>query len=211
VLNTADITPENLRTTPKRGILAWIKARYTRQALWSLFLMCALPLHFWTLILAFRDISWLTDRTNAWDAVGVVAYGLVFTFVESLLVFAVVALLGYLVPGRWNPDRRVVLLTVMVWILSLWAILDQLYFLVGGWMPGWLIAFLVNSGHPARIFYALLLAVVGLSALVPALLVIRSERAYHAVRGAIDRLSVLMLFYLVLDVIGLVIVIIRNI
>jgi hypothetical protein len=211
VLNTADITPENLQTAPKRGILAWITARYTRRALWSLFLMCALPLHFWTLILAFRDISWLTERTNAWDAVSVVAYALLYAFVESLLVFAVMALLGYLVPGRWNPDHRVVLLTVMMWILSLWAILDQLYFLVGGWMPGWLIDFFVNSGHPARMFYGVLLAVVGLSAVVPALLVIRSERAYRAVRGAIDRLSVLMLFYLALDVIGLVIVIIRNI
>jgi hypothetical protein len=173
--------------------------------------MCALPLHFWTLILAFRDISWLTDRTNAWDAVGVVAYGLVFAFVESLVVFAVMALLGYLVPGRWSPDRRVALLTVMVWILSIWAMLDQLYFLVGTGLPGWLIDIFLNSGHPARVFYAITWTVVGLSVIVPALLLMRSERAYKVVRGLIDRLSILMLFYLVLDVIGLVIVIIRNI
>jgi hypothetical protein len=191
--------------------LAWITARYTRQALWSLFLMCALPLHIWTFILAFRDISWLTDRTNSWDAVGVVAYGLLFALVESLLVFAVMALLGYLVPGRWNPDRRVALLTVLVWVLSLWAMLDQLAFITGAGLPAWLIDIFVNSGHPARIFYAVLLTVVSLSVLLPVLLVLRSERGYKAVRGLMDRLSILMMFYLVLDAIGLVIVIIRNI
>ena len=59
-----------------------ILGRYTRQGLWTLFLMCALPLHIWTLILAFRDLPWLTDRTNAWDAFGVMSYGLIFALVE---------------------------------------------------------------------------------------------------------------------------------
>jgi len=173
--------------------------------------MCAFPLHAWTLILAFRDISWLTDRTNAWDAVGVTSYGLVFAFVESLVFFALVVLLGYLVPGSWEVNRRVALMTALALVASLWAMLEQLFFLVGTGFPGWFVGFLVGSGHPARVFIVLLVGVVGLTVLVPALLVMRSERAYRSVRGLIDRLSILTMFYLVLDVIGLVIVIIRNI
>ncbi len=210
MLGTADINAEQVVTNQRPGAWGWITGHYTRQTLWALFLMCALPLHIWTLLLAFRDISWLTDRTNAWDAIGVVAYGLVFAFVESVALFAVVALLGYLVPNRWGTRRRVALLTVMVWVISIWAMLDQLYFLVGGGMPGWLIDSFVRSGHPARVFYAVLLAVLGVSVLVPALLVVRSERAAKVVWAVIDRLSILMMFYLVLDAIGLVIVIIRN-
>ncbi len=210
VLGTADINAQQVVTKQRPGVWGWIAGHYTRQTLWALFLMCALPLHIWTLLLAFRDISWVTDRTNAWDAVGVVAYGLLFAFIESVVLFAVAALLGYLVPNCWDARRRVALLTVLVWVLSIWAMLDQLYFLVGGWMPGWLIDIFVRSGHPARLFYALLLSVVGLSVLAPALLVIRSERASKVVWAVIDRLSILMMFYLVLDALGLVIVLIRN-
>ena len=72
----------------------FITRRYSRQGLWSLFLTCAFPLHFWTLILVFRDISWLTDRTNAWDAIGVASYGMIFAFTESVVIFLVAALLG---------------------------------------------------------------------------------------------------------------------
>ena len=71
-----------------------ILGRYTRQGLWTLFLMCALPLHIWTLILAFRDLPWLTDRTNAWDAFGVMAYGLIFALAESILLFLVFLVLA---------------------------------------------------------------------------------------------------------------------
>src|SRR5512141_2477039 len=101
--------------------------------------MCAFPLHAWTLILAFRDISWLTDRTNAWDAVGVTSYGLVFAFVESLVLFALMVLLGYVVSGRWQPERRVALLSLLALLASLWAMIGQLFFLIGPTLPGWLI------------------------------------------------------------------------
>jgi hypothetical protein len=210
VLKAADLNVERLKQKSKPGIAAWIARRYTRQGLWSLFLMCAFPLHAWTLILAFRDISWVTERTNAWDAVGVTSYGLVFAFVESLAVFVIAVLLGYLVPGRWDVDRRVALLTVLTLVLSIWAMFDQLYFLIGSGLPGWLINLLVNSGHPARLFYILLMGVVGFSILGPALLLMRSDRAYKFVRALIDRLSILTMFYLVLDAIGLLIVIVRN-
>ena len=47
-------------------------------------------------------------------------------------------LLGYLVAGEWEPERRVALLTVLALMASLWAMLEQLYFLVGTGFPGWM-------------------------------------------------------------------------
>src|SRR4026207_921538 len=98
-----------------------ILGRYTRGGLWSLFLMCALPLHAWTLILAFRDLAWLTDRTNSWDAIGVLSYGLLFALVESVILFLLVACLGLLLPRNWEPQRRTALLGIFALVLSLWA------------------------------------------------------------------------------------------
>ncbi len=210
MLKTTDMQVERIGPARKVGIGAWITRRYTRQGLWSLFLMCAFPLHAWTLILAMRDISWLTERTNAWDAVGVASYGLVFAFFESLVLWAVAVLLGYLVAERWEPARRVALLVVLTLVLALWAMLDQLYFLMGTGFPGWMIGPMVRSGHPLWIIYGSLLGLAGLSVMVPVWLVMRSERAFRWVLQLIDRLSVLTVFYLVLDAVGLVIVIVRN-
>ena len=199
--------------TAKAGILAWIARRYTRQGLWSLFVICAFPQHVWAFVLAMRDVSWVADRTNAWDAVGVVSYGLIFALVESLLLFGLMALLGYLVSGSWDAEARVSLLAVLVLIASLWAMLEQLYFLVGTGRPRWLISLLMATGHPLRYFYVLavvVVVVVILSVVVPAFLVIRSRRAARTVWGLIDRLSVLMVFYLLFDAAGVIIVLVRN-
>src|SRR5512146_946653 len=122
--------------------------------------MCALPLHAWTMILAFRDLSWLTDRTNAWDAVGVLCYGLVFAFIESVLVFVLAVGLGYLLPARWDVKQRVAVMSVLSLLVSLWAIVSQLFFLTGTRVPDAILAFVVRSGHPFRLVYGVLLLVV---------------------------------------------------
>lgn len=184
--------------------------RYTRQGLWSLFLVCALPLHAWTLLLAFRDISWLTDRTNSWDAIGVLCYGLLFALVESLLLFLVIALLGLLLPSRWEPERRIGMLSVVVLILCLWAMLGQLFFLLNVQVPAGIIAFLVGWQHPLWIIYSVVPAIVGATFLLPILAILRSERNRRFLAALIDRLGLLAMFYLLFDVAALVTVVIRN-
>ena len=191
-------------------MLNQISQRYSKQGLWSLFLMCAFPLHAWTLILAFRDLSWLTDRTNAWDAVGVTAYGLLFAFTETVVIFLIAALMGFLVTRYWDSNRRISLLSVLILILSLWAMVSQLYFLAGVSVPDALINFFAHISHPVRILYGIALIVVVPTVLVPTLLILRSDKALQFTKGLIERLSLLTMFYLLFDVAGLVIVIIRN-
>ena len=110
--------------TGVQGLTNFLTERYSRQGLWSLFLMCAFPLHVWALLLAFRDISWLTERTNAWDAIGVLSYGVMFALIESVFVFAVIVLLGLLVPASWSKDKRTGLLAVLVLILAAWGMVS---------------------------------------------------------------------------------------
>jgi len=187
-----------------------ILGRYTRQGLWSLFLMCALPLHAWTLIMAFRDLSWLTDRTNAWDAVGVLCYGLLFALVESVLLFVVAAILGLIVPKRWEPDRRIAVLSGLVLVLCVWAMLSQLFFLANVRLPEGVIVWLVRSGHPLWGVYGTLLVVVSATFVLPAWMTLRSERGQRWMGALIDRLGLLAMLYLVFDAAALVIVVIRN-
>jgi hypothetical protein len=192
-------------------VVNFITQRYSRQGLWSLFLICAFPLHFWTLILVFRDISWLTERTNAWDAIGVASYGMVFAFIESGVIFLVVALLGLLTPKQWEYDRRIAFMGLLILITSLWGIISQLLFLWNLFLPAQAIEFLRNSGHPLRIIYAACLMVVTPTILLPAYSFIRSKKAVTFMKNIMERLSLLTMFYLFFDLLGLIIVIIRNI
>jgi hypothetical protein len=188
----------------------FLTRRYSRQGLWSLFLMCVLPLHVWTMILAFRDLSWLTDRTNAWDAIGVLCYGLVFAFLESIVVFVVAALLGFMVPERWEQERRVGVMSILALVLSLWAMLEQLYFLTTFRWPALIIELLIRTGHPLRSLYLIEVSLVAATFLIPVFWVLLSNRAFKTLQAAIERLSLLAMLYLVFDVVGLVIVVIRN-
>lgn len=183
---------------------------YSRQGLWILFLMCAFPLHIWTIILAFGDLSWVAERTNMWDAVGVASYGLLYAFMESVIVFLVTILLGFLVSRRWDEKRRIVLLSTMVFIASLWAIIGSLYFIFNVSPPGMIVDFLIQSGHPLRYLYTGLLVMVSITFMVPIYFILKSEKTCQSFWSLTGRLALLAGFYLFLDLVGLIIVIIRN-
>jgi len=187
-----------------------ILGRYRPQELWLLFLMCALPLHAWTLILAFNDLSWLTERTNAWDAFGVLCYGLLFALIESILLFVVAAVLGLLVPGRWTGAQRMALLGSFVLVLSVWAMISQAFFLLNLRLPDGLIALMVNSAHPLRTLYMILLALVGASFLLPAWVVLRGRSGLRLMGVILERLGTLAMLYLAFDAAAVVVVLIRN-
>ena len=185
--------------------------RYSKQGLWSLFLICAFPLHVWTIILAFRDFSWVTERTNSWDAIGVVSYGLIFAFIESVVVFLVATLLGFLVSRKWNEDHRINLMGLLVFITSLWAMVSYLYFMLNWSLPGETILFIAGLAHPLRFLYAIMLGFIGLTVALPVYFVLRSGKFLNGVQTLFERLSMLTQFYLFFDIVGLVIVIVRNI
>jgi len=173
--------------------------------------MSAFPLHLWTILMIFMDVSWLTERTNMWDAIGVASYGMVFTFVESVLVFAVLALFGLLIPAKWSEERRIALLTIFILVTAIWAMNNQTYFIFGGHLSEKMIHYIAGLKHPLRFLYATTLAIVFPSIAIPTYLVLKSDRFFGLVWGLMDRLSLLTMFYMFFDFIGLVIVIFRNI
>jgi len=185
--------------------------QYSKQGLWTLFLVCAFPFHIWTIVLAFRDFSWVTERTNSWDAVGVLSYGLIFAFIESVVVFLAIVLLGFLVSKKWEEDRRNVMLGNLVLIASLWAMASYLFFMLNVTLPGQAVDFLVQLKHPVRFLYAVSLALAGITVMLPTYLILQSNKILNLVKGLFERLSLLTIFYLFFDFIGLVVVIIRNV
>jgi hypothetical protein len=192
-------------------VVAFFAHRYSRQGLGSLFLTCAFPLHFWALLMAFRDISWVAERTNLWDAIGVLAYGVVFALVESIVIFLVLALLGLFTPPQWDSDRRIAFLGLLILLTALWGMISQLLFIWNVFLPAQAVHFLRSSNHPYRILYAACLAVVVFTIGLPVYFFIRSKKSVPFMQDLMERLSLLTLLYLFLDLLGLLIIIVRNV
>ena len=167
-------------------------------------------MHVWAIILILMDVSWVAERTDFWDAIGVAAYGLMFIFFESLIIFFVLVLVGFIFPRSWSEAKRITLLGVLIVVILIWAILGQLYFLLGISLGPEVIYFLASNPHPLWIIYGTLLIVVTPTVALPAFATIRSEKFQQGFLAVLDRLSVLMGLYILLDFASIVIVLIRN-
>ena len=72
---------------------------------------------------------------DVWDAIGNTSYGMVFAFFESLLIFAVLVFVGIFTPSRWEVNRRVAFLTLLLFITSIWGMVSQLLYVWNIWLP----------------------------------------------------------------------------
>jgi hypothetical protein len=189
----------------------FITQRYSRQGLIALFLTCAFPLHLWTLMMVFRDISWLAERTNLWDAIGVASYGMLFAFVESVLLFLIILLVGLVIPTQWHSDRRITFLALLILITSAWGMMSQLLFLWNLSLPLPAIQFLRGSQHPLRVLYAGSLVIVASTVLLLVFFFVKLKTSVAFMQNIMERISLITMLYLLLDFLGLVIVLIRNI
>ena len=174
-------------------------------------MICAFPLHLWALILIFRDISWVAERTNMWDAIGVASYGLLNAFIESLFFFITLAFLGLLISTKWHEDRRIALLSVFALITAFWAIEGQAYFIWGSYIPEQILRYIAASDHPLRLLYAGVLFIVVPTIIIPVYLALKSDRFLNLMQGLTERLSLLTMLYLFFDFLALIVTIIRNI
>ena len=184
---------------------------YSGQGLKSLFLMCALPLHIWTFVLAFRDFSWISDQTNSWGSIGVLSYGLVYALIESIALFIFIAILGFLVSKKWEENRRITLLSVLAIIISIWAMVSNLYFLMEISPPPQVINIFIGFTHPLRSIYAITISLLASTFLIPSFLILQLKKPYQFIKDGLDRLSLLMTLYLFFDFAALIVILIRNI
>jgi len=187
-----------------------LNKRFSKSGFWQLFVATALPLHIWAIVLILMDLSWVAERTNYWDAIGVASYGLMFVLFESLLFFAILVLIGFVLPKNWVERKRVTFLGILILVTTVWAMLGQLYFLLELSIPLSVIQFLAGQEHPLWFLYGGLFVVVALTVCIAVYFAIFSEKIQIVFLNIIDRLSPLMGLYLFLDVIGIIIVIIRN-
>jgi hypothetical protein len=187
------------------------KNKFNRGDWFRLFLVCAFPLHLWTILMVFRDVNWVAERTTAWDALGFSGYALFYTLIESLLLFIFMALLSLLLPKAWNKTLRFTVLSLISFLLAGWSIIEQLILIVFWGKLRHLaqtVTFLATSPGAAQLVFA---ALVAISVSVPLLLLRKNNKLQQGFLSILERLTLLSGLYLFLDAVGLVIIIYRNI
>lgn len=185
--------------------------RYSRKSLWTLFAVGAFPLHVWSLILFFRDFSWIAERTNSWDAIGVGSYGLLLAFAESIFVFVIGSVMRLALPAIWEEEQWVTFVGVLLIFCVSWTILGQLYFLMEISLPVKLQAFLGSQAHPLWLLYGGTLAAVGLPLMVSVYFLTISPKFRSGLYRFFDRITLLIALYLFLDFLAFIIILIRNV
>lgn len=182
---------------------------YTPSTLWRLFLICALLPHFWTLMMLLRDFSWLSERSNTWDAFSVGAYALLYALVDSLLLFALLLVISLLIHPAWG-DKKALLLSATALVTSVWGLLGQLYFTLGSQIPAGIITWLANTAHPLRLLYLTIFIAVTATLSVALFPLLYSKKAGNLFKSIRHPLTTLSFAYLCLDLVALVVVVIRN-
>ncbi len=181
--------------------------KFSRADWLKLFLVCVFPLHLWTILMVFRDVNWVAERTTFWDAIGFTSYALFYTLLETSMLFGFIALLSLLTPRNWNRSMRFVTLSLLAYALAGWSIVEQLILIV---FYGRLRK--LGIAHPWLGEWAPLIAAVliTISVAVPLLLFRRRSKLQNAGMEILDRLTMLSGLYLFLDLAGITVILIRN-
>lgn len=187
----------------------WLEQYYSKQEVWTLFLISAFPLHVWALILFFWDFSWIEERSGTWNSIGVGAYALVIAMVESVFVLLVSLLLGFLIPKVWSLRERASAMALIILLMSVWAILGQLYFISAPNLT-WLILTLASFSSPLFLLYLGLGGIVVISFVIPIWFALNSEKFRRGLDAVVERVSLLTILYLAVDAVSIIIVAWRN-
>jgi hypothetical protein len=156
----------------------------------------AFPVHVWAIInILYILPAWLL-RFSIWELAGAIGYPLVDTLLESCLLWIGLIGLGTILPRKWLADKFVALSSALVWLLAIWAVLVQ---------------FIYKSILQWELEQSLLgVLLVAFSFCLVYWLVQRYGRLEGWINRLTQVLAVLTYFYVIFDLLGLVVVILRN-
>lgn len=179
-----------------------------------LFLIIAFPIQGWSFLVSFWNFQDVVERSaNLMDGIAYVSYSMLTAFLESLILFFFIMLLGFLIPKSYDEEKRVVLLSLIGFSTVFWLFIEQLYALMESNQPGITVDFITQFAHPYRItilLLAILLGLIALSLAFPFFLIKRYPRFTSAVQNLLARIVPLSALYIFLNVLGIIIVAYRN-
>lgn len=185
------------------------KERLSFRYFFQLLLAITFPIQLWYIILIIKDLQFVAERTLPWDAVGYASYSLLFALTESILITLIFWGISLLMPKTWDQKRTISLLGSVFIVLALASMVDMT-------------ANIFNEVRISRQYlyglenftaqtYGLIALAIILASAAAIFMILRGKKASGWIAGFFERVSTLSYFYLFLDVVGIVIVILRNV
>lgn len=170
-----------------------------RQSIVGVYATAAFMIYGWTLLRSFWKLpSWMFVL-NIWEILSVYAYAFVVAFTESVLVLAILLLVGFVLPARWWNDRFTSM--GMIWLIVLeGSVMLRLY---ENRAPAFWEEFVYHQGPWWAYTFAL--------ALLLSLVVSRVGWLQKGFALLAERMVVFLYIYIPLTVISFVVVVLRNV
>lgn len=157
----------------------------------------AFPVHVWAIINLLNIFpAWLL-RLSIAELAGGIGYVLVDALIESGVLWLGLVILGLLLPRMWLANKFVALSSMLAWLLAAWAVLIQFNFS------------LILQWEPEQTLPGLLLVVFSFALIYWAIQ--RFDRVEGWIKRVAQGLAVVSYIYLIFDLLGLVVVILRNV
>jgi hypothetical protein len=193
-----------LRTKAKHvpGTALPLIKRYfpTWQQVVPVFLTILFPVTFWSLLNFFRELPSYLLRMKIWEIMGVFSYTQVFALLESILLLVVLIVLAELLPNQFFLKYFTTQAALISILASLWII--PLHY------KGQILAafpIFKNSAAGVVWFGIFVALAVGFSLLFRRFS--GMERVFHIF---IDKLTVVSMLCLILDITSLILILVRN-
>lgn len=164
----------------------------------QLFLIGAFPVHVWSIVNLLHTFPSLLLEMNTLQMISVLAYVLAYVLFECLFVFALLLLVTWFFPPQISSSTLISVSAVLIFFASIAVTLIHLYGIwkitavkFDSWVILWTAAGVIASG-------------------LVIFLVAQKPKVEKPILSIVERLSLLSILYVSLDLLGVAIVIIRN-
>lgn len=172
------------------------KQLYNRREIFLSFIVIAFPIQVWAIISILREVPAWILRLSIVDMWGVISYTLAYTLIESVIICILFLLIGAVLPKKYFRKHFIAYTTVFSIFLTLIFIAAQVYANQLKSMG------MVTLGILGTLILAL---VVG-----SYILIYQKPKVAETITTVVDRLVVLSILYLSIDILAILTIISRN-
>jgi hypothetical protein len=158
-----------------------------------------------------QQADWVSFRSGVFDALGLISYVALAAFFESFFLFSFLVLLGLCISPNWDPQKKMTLLGIYFWLGVIASGLNKVYFKIDQSIGTFAFRVFYNLNRFGEITLPLLVIAILCIVVGIVILVSRFEKLSRIFYAIMDRVTLLAVIYLSIDLIALIVIVIRNI